>query len=194
MVYHKDNKKSSKKSEWSSEFIEPWFIGRSLPKLQNAILAHRMAGNSTLNWNPSLFASSSKRNKKDLKNIQAPITLSINQGQIMYTYQKDKKSPGLWIEQDKFVIRKIKLKTSVEILASRYIEHTGYLKLPQHRILIYEDTSIPIKTINVSRLSDTKKLQQKISLQSFRKSQKNITQWDEDETSSLIKDFYSRFR
>ena len=194
-MYHKDNKKSLRKSKWSLEFIEPWFIGRSLQKLQKVIVMHKMAGNSTLNWNPSLFATKTKsKNKKDLKRVQIPITLSINQGQVMYTYQKNEKGPGLWIEQDKFTIRKIRLKTNVEILASRYLEHTGYLKLPQHRILIYDDTSVPIKTTNVTRLSDNKKLQQKLSLKNFRKSQKNITQWDEDETSSLIKDFYSRFR
>ncbi len=197
-VYHKDNKKSLKKNKWSLEFIEPWFIGRSLQKLQNTILNHKMAEASTLNWNPSLFVSSSKtkfeENKKSLSHVQMPINLSINQGQVMYAYQKNAKGPGLWIEQDKFVIRKIKLKTSVEVLASRYIEHVGYLKFPQHRVLIYEDTSIPIKTINISRLSDNKKLQQKLSLQNFRKSQKNTTQWGESETSSLIRDFYSRFR
>ena len=193
-VYYKENKKSLKKSKWLSEFIEPWFFNRSLPNLQNAIVAHKMAGNSTLNWNPSLFISTSKRNKKSLTDVQIPITLSINKGQVMYTYQKSAKGPGLWIEQDKFVIRKIKLKTNVEVLASRYIEHVGYLKFPQHRILIYEDTSIPIKTTNISRLSGNQKLQQKLSLQNFRKSQKNITRWDEEITFSLIRDFYSRFR
>ena len=198
MVYYKNNKKSLKKSKWSSEFIEPWFIGRSLQRLQKTMIAHEMTETSALNWNPSLFApppkTKSKENKKSLTNIQIPINLSIHQGQVMYTYQKDEKGPGLWIEQDKFVIRKIKLKTSTEVLASRYLEHTGYLKMPQHRILIYDDISIPIKTTKVSRLSDNKKLQQKLSLQNFRRSQENTTQWEEDETSSLIKDFYSRFR
>ena len=198
MVYHKDNKQSLKRKKWSLEFIEPWFIGRSLQKLQTAILTHKMAGISTLNWNPSLLASSpktrSKQIKKNLQSIQIPITLSINQGQIMYTYQRNEKGPGLWIEQDKFVIRKIQLKKNVEVLARRYIEHSGSLKLPQHRILIDKDMSIPIKTTRVDRLSDNKKIQQKLSLQNFRKSRKNITQWDEDTTSSLIKDFYSRFR
>ena len=198
MMYHKENKKSLKKSKWSLEFMEPWFIGRSLQKLQKTMMAHKMTGTSALNWNPSLFASSPKTNSKEkresLTDVQVPIKLSINQGQVMYTYQRDEKGPGLWIEQDKFVIRKVRLKTNAEFLASRYLEHTGYLKLPQHRILIYDDISIPIKTTRVSRLSDNKKLQQKLSLQNFRRSQKNTTQWEEDETSSLIKDFYSRFR
>ena len=198
MIYHKNNKKTVRKNKWSSEFIEPWFIGRSLQQLQKAIVSHKMAGTSALNWNPSLFATppktKSKGNERNLTNVQIPINFSINQGQVMYTYQRNKKGPGLWIEQDKFVIRKIKLKTNTEVLASRYLEHTGYLKFPQSRMLTYDDTSIPIKTTKISRLSNKKKLQQKLSLQNFRKSRKNITQWENDETSSLIKDFYSRFR
>lgn len=192
VVYQKDNGKSLQRQKWPLEFIEPWFITRSLKQLQSAILRHQMAGTAALNWNPNLFITPSQ-NKQLLSSISIPISLSRSQGRIMYTYQKNKDGSGLWIEQDNFVIRKLKLKTGVQILARGYNDYSQSLKFPRHRLLINEDISIPIRVLKVTSLS-SKDRQQRTSVQSFHRSQTNITRWGESDMLSIIKDFYSRFR
>ena len=197
IVYQKNDGKSLQRQKWPLEFIEPWFFTRSLKWLRGAILRHQMAGPSALNWNPTLLTSSQNKSKSSqpLSSISMPISLSRDQGRIMYTYQKEKGNSGLWIEQDKFVIRKLKLQTGVQILAWDYNDYVRSLKFPKHRLLISDNTSISIRVLKVTNLyPQDKKLQQKTSLQSFRKSQTNITQWGKSKASSILKDFYSRFR
>ncbi len=196
-VYEKNTKGTLQKRKYPPEFIEPWFTTRSLSSLQNAILRHQIAGTSALYWNPSLFTSkitSKKSNtEKNLQAISMPISLSRSQGRVMYTYQRDLQGPGLWIEQDKFLIRKIKLKTGTEISANEYSDYGKDLKFPKVRTITFDNNiSVSIRVLKINVLSqNNKSLQNKMSPQALRRS---YNQQDEKTVPLLIKDFYLRFR
>ena len=184
LVYQKTNKKSMQKQQWPLEFLEPWFLNRSLRQMQRDILKHRMAGSALLNWNPSRLL-----NISDRQNIILPLSLSRHQGEVMYTYQRDTEGPGLWIEQDKFLIRKLRFQSDVEVLAKEYGDYSRGLKFPKNRILNDGGVSILLRVLKVNSLSaNNKMLKKKMSLRSLRSS--SFSEIDEP----LIEEFYTRFR
>ena len=109
----------------------------------------------------------------------------------MDIYQRHAEGPGLWIEQDKFLIRKLRFQSGVEVLAKEYGDYSRGLKFPKIRILNNKGISIPIRVLKINGLpSNNKVLKKKMSLQSLRSSQ---TQQMEIK-DSLIEEFYTRFR
>lgn len=191
-VYQKDEQKALKSWKWPLDFIEPWFLTRSLRQIQNAILKQEMAGVSALNWNPALLARRSHQQETStVLSIPMPISLSRYQGKVMLTYQTQAQGPGLWIEQDEFLIRRLRLKSNVEILAKDYGDYSRGLKFPKNRLINNNDVAISIRVLKIDSLSQSHKaFLQKMSVQSLAPS----VIGEDRMIAPLIEDFYSRFR
>lgn len=60
------------------------------------------------------------------------------------------KSPGLWIEQDQFLIRKIRLPSQAEIMADNYTGYARGLQLPKIRTIQWGNRNATIRVLSVA--------------------------------------------
>ena len=100
----------------------------------------------------------------------------------------DRKLPYLWIEQDRFVIRKLRFESDVEVTADSFQTQPKGLYHPEEINIKWKEKSARVKTLSVSLKkwpADT------FQLQSLENSQSFLQRLNPDETST---EFYSRFR
>lgn len=99
--------------------------------------------------------------------------------------------PGIWIEQDQFVVRKIRLPTQGEMSANDYNQFAKGLSYPRSRIIRWGNNIVTIRLISASARPQTAvSLFQPSSLDSNLK-------WDgirDLPAKDVITEFYSRFR
>lgn len=98
-------------------------------------------------------------------------------------------NPGLWVEQDQFVIRKIRFPSQAEIIAENYAAFTRGLNFPKLRTVQWGSNSVHLRVLSVSTKAAADSFQTS-SLESPRVI-KNISN---PAVQSLIEEFYSRFR
>lgn len=104
---------------------------------------------------------------------------------------KELNYPGLWIEQDQFLIRKLRLPSQVEVLANNYSQFSRGLNYPRSRTVRWGNHTATIRLISATaRPQSTASQLQPASLDKSAK-------WDG--TLSLaakeaITEFYTRFR
>lgn len=60
------------------------------------------------------------------------------------------KSPGLWVEQDQFLIRKVRLPSQAEITADNYTGYARGLQLPKVRNIQWGTHNITIRVLSVA--------------------------------------------
>lgn len=94
--------------------------------------------------------------------------------------------PGLWIEQDQFVIRKIRFSSEAEVAADLFTSYTRGLQFPKLRTLSWGGNTVSLRVLSVSGKGPT------LSLSSL------DTPWRiqglEPATQSVVEEFYTRFR
>ena len=95
----------------------------------------------------------------------------------------DNKKVTLWVEQDSFLIKKGRLRSSAEFTNSQFQTFIGGLKLPKEQTINWKDRVARIRLIGAERIAKNKKI------------------WTLDKKKSsrlpnepIIKEFYSRFR
>lgn len=100
--------------------------------------------------------------------------------------------PGLWIEQDQFVVRKIRLPSQSLIEASDYSRHTEGLWLPRARTYNFGPNSVQVFVSSVKWLGRTFKGDQlrTSSLESAKNAEAALKIPDQ----AIIREFYQRFR
>ncbi|UYL10666.1 hypothetical protein B9G69_008770 [Bdellovibrio sp. SKB1291214] len=108
------------------------------------------------------------------------------------TPEDDKNSnPGLWIEQDQFVIRKIRLPSQVEMTADNYNQFAKGLYYPRTRTIRWGNNTATIRLISASARPAT-------AVSQFQPNSLDInTKLDGLEKLSAkdaVMEFYSRFR
>ena len=194
-VYAKNSDGEIKKLDWPTEFIEPWFLTTSTSVFRRLITKANIAGPEALNWEPV------KKLKEVTSVNDLPLRLSRNRGIVMYAYggptpQGDENlKPTLWIEQDKFVIRRLRFSSTSEVVADEYSEYSRDLQFPKTRVLNWESHNVPIRVIQVTSLGTrSKRGKELISYDGFAKSEKNKTLVEENLVNDVIRDFYARFR
>ena len=143
------------------------------------------------------------RTLKDINNNHEPyIRLARSGGTINYAFGKA--SPigattlpaGLWIEQDRFVIRRLRLPSQAEIGAEDFDDFSGLL-YPKNRSVSWDQKTVSLKTVRVAALPTSEELKQRFQvsyLRSKRRETKNAITTPADLAANQIKDFYSRFR
>ncbi len=100
------------------------------------------------------------------------------------------KSPGLWIEQDQFNIRQIRLADEVRVTARRYETFGQGLSFPREREVEFNKTTIRITTNSVSSVAASKELLFRLEPQSLGKEDGAALLPD----SQLIRAFYTQLR
>ncbi|WII72708.1 hypothetical protein QJS83_02340 [Bdellovibrio sp. 22V] len=99
--------------------------------------------------------------------------------------------PGIWIEQDQFVVRKLRLPSQVEMSANNYNQFARGLSYPRQRTIRWGNNTVTIRLISASARPQTAvALFQPSSLDSNLK-------WDGIQSlpaKDVVTEFYSRFR
>ncbi len=176
----------------SGEFLEKFLNFRNPEYLANSLAQMQIIP-------PGSFSKKATgRTGADFKNEPEPwVRYSRTGGVVNYAFgtpasaDKEIGSPGIWIEQDQFVIRKLRLPSGVEMTADNYSQFARGLSYPRTRTIRWGSNSATIRLIGASTRPAT-------AANLFQASNVDIpSKWDglEDKSSkAAIREFYSRFR
>ncbi len=177
------SRKKTKSFKRSREFLEPLFHERNSGKLMKRLIS--------LDFMPSWIWNSPPPNFSNNQTSLTPepfIFLEPLEGAVNYsigTNQTTSGGPGprLWVEQDSFVIRKIRLGSKTELLNGPFQSFSDGLKLPGRQSLSWNKGVAHITLLKVEKVN-------------IRKKDWALEQTDQEPLPSdpLIKEFYSRFR
>lgn len=104
---------------------------------------------------------------------------------------QDAGNPGVWIEQDLFVVRKVRLPSQVEMTADNYNQFAKGLYYPRARTVRWGNNTVNIRLINVSSRPNTAvSLFQPSSLDSSIK----LDGLEHLPAKEAVIEFYSRYR
>lgn len=104
---------------------------------------------------------------------------------------QDSNSPGIWIEQDQFVIRKLRLPSQVEMTADNYNQFAKGLYYPRARTIRWSNNTVNIRLISVAvRPNTAVSLFQPTSLDSNLK----LDGLEKMPAKEAVIEFYSRYR
>jgi hypothetical protein len=98
--------------------------------------------------------------------------------------------PGMWVEQDRFLIRKIRLDSQAEVSADDYSEFNNGLWFPKSRTVSWGDRTVHIRTLKVASTSLPPSIKERLSPTGL----KRRADAKELFTSPIISEFYKRFR
>lgn len=89
------------------------------------------------------------------------VRLSRIGGTISYAFgtpsaaEKKDQRPGLWIEQDLFLLRKIRTNSGAEMTAEKYSVYPKGLNYPRKKTISWDSNSVQIQTLSVSSRNST---------------------------------------
>lgn len=100
-------------------------------------------------------------------------------------------NPGIWIEQDQFLVRKFRLPSQVEVTADNYNQYARGLNYPKIRTIRWGQNTVTIRLIGItSRPTNTANMFQPSSLDTAT----NLDGLNNQPARDVVIDFYSRFR
>lgn len=110
----------------------------------------------------------------------AGITTDLNGGNLL--------NPGLWIEQDVFQIRKIRLPSTAEIIAEKHSQFSRGLVFPRHRIIKWGPNTVTISVLSITgkNKDSWNQFPTKFPLKKDRLKESSL--------DPVVEDFYERFR
>lgn len=134
----------------TEEFFERYFHIRSAESFANQMIQMKLI-------TPAVFQKKVLKNVKDVDVSNEPfVRLARSGGAVNYAFgplasaESSAQSPGLWIEQDQFVLRKIRFNSGAELSAERYSNYSRGLDYPRKRILQWENQTVNIQTLSVT--------------------------------------------
>lgn len=170
----------------TEDFIERYFHFRTKEALAQSLAQMKLVPGNVLAHRPL-------RTLKDVDfQPENFVRLARSGGVVTYAFgplaNPTQETPGFWIEQDQFVIRKFRLLSSVEVSADQYSPYSKGLMFPRTRTVRWGDNQVTIQTISVSS-------RPKESWATF--AQKVVPKTEplaSQPGSAIIQDFYKRFR
>ncbi len=176
--------KTIKAFKKSREFFEPLFHDRSSRSLTRRLIEQGFVPEWIQNTPPPTVA--------DGKTVMTPepfVRLEPSQGSVNYALGSpgnqisNHNQPLIWVEQDSFLITKMRLGSRAEITNTGYQTFTGGLKLPSEQVISWGNNVAKIKLLAVER-SQVPSKQWTLSPQGL----------GVIPAEPLVKEFYSRFR
>lgn len=134
-----------------SSFFEPIFHSRNSKNLAEFLIKQNIAPSDILERKPYTG--------KFVYSPEPYVRLSRTGGVTTYAYgtptpadpsYAKTENPGLWIEQDQFLIRKIRFADQTEVIADGYGEYSRGLALPKVRTIRIGSNQVSVKLISVS--------------------------------------------
>lgn len=103
-----------------------------------------------------------------------------------------KENPGLWIEQDQFVIRKVRFPSEALIEVKSNNDYSRNLIYPTQRVLSWGSNSIEIKTLSVNTRTTSPQMAKVLSKDN--PLPVAILQMGDNPYQQMIEEYYLRFR
>lgn len=171
-------------------WLESWFHFRSVEGL--------IAGLKNLSVLPDKYKAKSKGSFVGHNFVyldEDNLNLTRVGGTVTYAFgiptqpNSTKKQPGFWVEQDQFLIRKIRWPDETQVSADQYQSHSGGLWFPSHRIIESSGKIFLLRTLSVQKISDSSSSQDLFNVSHFKKYSPLPV-----DLPPLVQDFYSNFR
>jgi len=183
---------SKKNEKIPEDFLERFFNFRSPEAFFNQlIMSSIIPAGSPLNRTPI------KSNGNFTYEPEPWTRFSRTGGAVTYAFgsatppEQEANNPGIWIEQDLFVIRKVRLKSQVEMSANNYNQFAKGLYYPRQRTIRWGNNTVTIRLISVSPRAN-------VPANLFQATSLDISPKVDGITSLPAKDaiteFYTRFR
>lgn len=174
------NMNSSRRTESQKipdDFIERWFHFRNPENMYQHMLAQKI-----------LLKSDNKESNLRLARSMDVVNYAFGEPT---PESSEELKPGLWIEQDQFLVRKLRLGSRAEVTAENYAPYAKALQFPKLRVVTWKGHSIQIKTLSiVARSNVAPHLFQASSLDQST----SIDGLQNLELKKTIEEFYTRFR
>ncbi len=174
----------------SEEFLEKFLNFRSSEIFANNLVQNKIIPANGFSKKPA------GRSANDFKyDAEKWVRLSRTGGVVSYAMgtpaEPDTNTPGLWVEQDQFVVRKLRLPSQVEMTAENYNVFSKNLHYPRNRTVRWGNHTANIRLISASpRPGINASLFQPTSLDINQK----VDGLNELPAKEAILEFYSRFR
>src|SRR5690606_3399495 len=144
--YYFDGKGNLLSMPLPRDFHENLFFERSSSNLRQALISKKIIPAEAFKKRPTI------RNEKDLEAIEKInepyLKLSRLGGKVSYVLgyaaRKDTE-PGIWVEQDRFVINRIKLPSGSDIIAESFAELSKNLIYPRSQKVSWENQYVQIE-------------------------------------------------
>jgi hypothetical protein len=171
----------------SSDFFEPIFFMKSQQKMMPYIINTGVVG-------PEIQSSSNFQKQKELF-VHTPepfVRLGRMAGVVAYVISGstgiDAKQPGLWIEQDQFLLRRIRNAKKTEMSIEKWGNYTRGWKLPKERSFVWEDKTAAVKMLE-ARVPQTNMKSLIAKVQEIRS-----TDYESSKEKPLVEEFYLKLR
>lgn len=176
-------------STYSPFFIEPFFLYRNSQDFKSAILQKRLAPQTAFKKRPVF-----KNNQELAKWSEPYLSLSRFKGAVTYLLgfaAEDAQRPGIWIEQDRFIIRKIKLDSDVEVSVDTISELSRGLIYPKTMTYSWQTNSIQA---DLTRGDALKSGTEFFNESEFAKLANQNKELPAEYKNTVVEEFYKRFR
>lgn len=184
-----NNRKADKLSE---DFLEKFLNFRNPENLAASLTHYKMMPSGAFNKKAQAKTSAEYKHEPEswvrysrtggVPNYALGIATPVDQ---------DSNNPGIWIEQDQFVVRKIRLPSQVEMTADNYNQFAKGLYYPRARTIRWGNNTVNIRLISVSARPNTAvSFFQPTSLDSNLK----LDGLEKMPAKEAVIEFYSRYR
>ncbi|MNJ91188.1 hypothetical protein D3C87_88350 [compost metagenome] len=175
----------------SNDFLEKFINFRNPEIFANTLAHHKIIPTGAYG---KKYGNKSSDFKHDAEKW---VRLSRTGGAVNYAFgtptpsDQESGDPGIWIEQDQFVVRKLRLPSQVEMTADNYNIFAKNLNYPKTRTIRWGNNSVTIRLISAStRPASANSLFQPASLDLNQK----VDGLADLPAKEAILEFYSRFR
>ena len=191
---YRSNLQASSRKNLGSDFFDTWFAQRS-----SAQLAKQMQQSNILNYNILNNPRSWLQAGKTVYQPDSNIKLSRAGEGPAYLFAMGKTNntaqAAIWIEQDQFLIRKIRSTSGAEFTADNYEKASG-VAWPKIKNIYFKDLKANMRVKSFVKRTATPEIQKQINGQIFLS--KEMLSADPSESNEekiqILQSFYSKFR
>ncbi len=179
-------------SSLPQDFHEAIFFKRSSEGLKNTLIAKKVMPAQTLKKRPII---KSQKEVKELTELNEPyLKLSRLGGSINYVLgyaAQNEQDAGIWIDQDRFAIKKIKFPSKSEVIVDSFAELSRNLTYPKSQKISWDNQYVQIE---LSRADALNKGVSFFDESQFAKLENQNKPLPQEWANSVVGDFYKRFR
>lgn len=192
-----DSNGSVKSASLSKEFTEPVLYYRTSKSLHEYLSQVGIFSNA-MNFEKAPAEKSKQKFEYVRSNLDSFAQLSRVGGSIAYFFgeptptNQEKQNPGIWIEQDRFLLKKVRFPSQAEMNLDQQSNFTQGLILPRDRSIVWEGHTANIHVLSVKPLAA--KANKPWFSNNYLTGRSGPQYSMKLPNQSYISDFYSRFR
>lgn len=180
----------------STEFTERYSHVRTSSDFLRTLVRASVLPQSFLKERPRFTLAREESSTKAELAGEPLVRLGRSGGDVTYIFgeptavESNKNLPGVWIEQDAFVLRRIRFPSQAEMTADQYGLQAGSIRFPNQRIVTWNDHTAVIRLISVKSV-DAKTAASVLNPASITAPEAKAAKLPDQ---VQVKEFYSRFR